>query len=197
MTVTLDRATAMRSADSAARLSLAPDGVRPGRLDGAWWPRSRDLLLEIPSLAAELDKRWSRLTRIIVNPAQWLAIPRQIPVVGHTVHVGWFDEEQNQDLVMVRSYDPLRLELLVVPPSTDAVEAARLMAQAADPTSTRTAHALIAAGSDGAAGTDGAAGRGARSGFLPSTANAAGGSDGATDRARVARARAAAWPEPV
>ncbi|GAB2719467.1 DUF5994 family protein [Kitasatospora kifunensis] len=145
MIVTLDRATAMPTMDSAVRLSLAPDGVRPGRLDGAWWPRSRDLLLEIPSLAAELGRRWGEVLRITVNPAQWPVIPRRIPVAGHAVHVGWFSGEQDQHTVVVCSDAPLRLELLVVPPSTDAVDAARLMSEAADPASTRTASALIAA----------------------------------------------------
>ncbi|MFI8454319.1 DUF5994 family protein [Kitasatospora sp. NPDC085464] len=53
MTTTLDRATTPAATDSTARLSLTPGGVRPGRLDGAWWPRSRDLLLELPALAAD------------------------------------------------------------------------------------------------------------------------------------------------
>ncbi|MEY9946425.1 DUF5994 family protein [Kitasatospora sp. GAS1066B] len=191
MTMTLDRAIAMRSIDSDVRLSLAPDGVRPGRLDGAWWPRSRDLLLEIPSLAAALEKRWGEVLRITVNPAQWPVIPRRIPVAGHLVHVGWFSEEQDQQEIVVCSYAPLRLELLVVPPSTDVVDAARLMSAAADPASTRTASALIAG--EGKGGVDGNAGRGVRSGFLPSAAEPAGGADEAAGRARVARTRAAAW----
>ncbi|MEW1914716.1 DUF5994 family protein, partial [Kitasatospora sp. NPDC085895] len=58
MTAILDPATAPTAPESPVRLSLAPQGVRAGRLDGAWWPRSRDLLLELPSLAAEIDERW-------------------------------------------------------------------------------------------------------------------------------------------
>lgn len=30
------------------RLSLAPTGPAPALLDGAWWPRSRDLESELP-----------------------------------------------------------------------------------------------------------------------------------------------------
>ncbi|WP_156178821.1 DUF5994 family protein [Saccharothrix sp. ST-888] len=191
MTVTLDRATTPRAPESAVRLSLAPGGIRAGRLDGAWWPRSRDLLLELPSLVAELDKRWGRVTRITVNPAQWPAIPRRVPVAGHTVHVGWFTTEQDQHVIMVFSYAPLQLELLVVPPSTDAVDGARLMSEAADPASTGTASALLAAGGDGnvVAGEF-------RSDFLPSAATPTSGPGEADRRANVARMRAAAWPEP-
>ncbi|WP_051970160.1 DUF5994 family protein [Kitasatospora azatica] len=153
MTVTFDHAMTPDAPKSTVRLSLAPEGVRAGRLDGAWWPRSRDLLLELPSLAAELDKRWGRVTRITVNPAQWPVIPRRIPVTGHTVHAGWFTSEQDEHMIMVCSFAPLRLNLLVVPPSTDAVLAARLMSEAADPANTRTASALLAEQTAG--GTDG------------------------------------------
>lgn len=133
MTVTFDRAINPRPSESPVRLSLAPDGVRPGRLDGAWWPRSRDLLIEIPSLVAELDQRWGRVTRITVNPAQWPEIPRRIPAAGHIIHVGWFTTEQDEHTIMVCSYAPPLLELLIVPPATDVVDAARLMSEAADP----------------------------------------------------------------
>ncbi|MFJ1795165.1 DUF5994 family protein [Kitasatospora griseola] len=189
MTATLDRAMTPAALDSTARLSLAPSGVRPGRLDGAWWPRSRDLLLELPVLAADIDERWGRITRITVNPARWPVIPRRIPVTGHTVHAGWFTTEQDEHTIAVFSYTPLRLNLLVVPPETDAVDAARLMSEAADPANTRTASDLLAA----------ERGRGAAepespSDFLPSAATPSGGAGEVDRRADVARSRAASWP---
>ncbi|MFJ1706685.1 DUF5994 family protein [Kitasatospora sp. NPDC088346] len=173
------------------RLSLTPDGVRPGRLDGAWWPRSRDLLSEIPSLVAELDQRWGRVTRITVNPAQWPEIPRRVPVEGHTVHVGWFTTEQDEHTIMVCSYAPPLLELLVVPPATDALDAARLMAEAADPAGSRTASALLGGGKDRASERE------VRADFLPSAAAPAAGPSAADRRAGVARTRAETWPAPV
>ncbi|MFI6849962.1 DUF5994 family protein [Kitasatospora sp. NBC_00085] len=192
MTATLDRATTPPTTAPATRLSLAPVGVRAGRLDGAWWPRSRDLLLELPALAAELDERWGRITRITVNPATWPVIPRRIPVAGHTVHAGWFTTEQDRHVIAVYSYAPLSLNLLVVPPSTDTVDAARLMAEAADPAGTRTASELLARSAGGAA-----AGQQPRSDFLPSAAAPADGPGAAGRRADVARIRAASWPAPV
>ncbi|WP_431679498.1 DUF5994 family protein [Kitasatospora sp. KL5] len=183
--------------ESAVRLALAPEGVRAGRLDGAWWPRSRDLLLEFPSLAAQLDERWGRVTRITVNPAQWPVVPRRIPVAGHTVHAGWFTTEQDEHMIMVCSYAPRRLNLLVVPPQADAAEAARLMSEAAAPTNTRTASALIATATGGGAAEAETAKQGPRSGFLPSATMPADGVGEADRRADVARSRAASWPEPA
>ncbi|RKT16960.1 hypothetical protein BX285_1320 [Streptomyces sp. 1114.5] len=132
------------------RLYLAPSGPRAGRLDGAWWPRSQDLPFELPALAAELHKRWGHVARITVNPAQWLPLPRRIPVAGrtvhvtHTVHANGSTAVQDQHTISVRSHLPRRLTLLVVPPRTGAVAAARLMAAAADPANTRTASELLA-----------------------------------------------------
>ncbi|MFJ5231155.1 DUF5994 family protein [Kitasatospora sp. NPDC088391] len=193
MTTTSDRApTAPAALESTPRLSLSPRGARPGRLDGAWWPRSRDLLLELPSLAAELDARWGRVTRITVNPAQWPVIPRRVPVTGHTVHVGWYTTEQDEHMIMVCSYTPRRLELLVVPPQTDSTGAARLMAEAADPANTRTASELFAADTLGG-GTRQEPGPG----FLPSSVAPPGGTGAADRRADTARSRAVSWPPPA
>ncbi|GAA1145901.1 hypothetical protein F4556_003714 [Kitasatospora gansuensis] len=189
MTVILDRATAPTAPESTVRLSMTPDGARAGRLDGAWWPRSRDLLLELPSLAAELDERWGRVTRITVNPAQWPVIPQRIPVAGHTVHAGWFTTEQDEHTIMVCSYAPHRLNLLVVPPQTDTADAARLMTEAADPANTRTASSLLAPETDG-----GAAQPQPGSDFLPSAVAPSDGVGDADGRADLARSRAAAWP---
>ncbi|WP_457032940.1 DUF5994 family protein [Kitasatospora sp. P5_F3] len=189
----LDRATMPTTPEPTLRLSLAPDGVRAGRLDGAWWPRSRDLLLELPSLAAELDRRWGRVTRITVNPAQWPVIPSRIPVAGHTVHAGWFTTEQDEHMIMVCSYAPHRLSLLVVPPQTDAVDAAGLMSAAADPANTRTASALLAAKAVGGAAEPECS----DSDFLPSAVLPSDSPGGAGRRADLARSRADSWPTPA
>ncbi|MER5637905.1 DUF5994 family protein [Kitasatospora sp. NPDC002227] len=151
MTAIPDRA-ATTASGPLLRLSLAPDYRRTGRLHGAWWPRSGDLLLEIPVLAAEIDDRWGRVTRVTVNPARWPVIPRRIPVAGRIVHAGWFTAEQDQHVIMLCSYAPRRLNLLVVPPQTDVDDATWLMTEAADPTNARTASELLAA----AAGSDAA-----------------------------------------
>ncbi|HSX96150.1 MAG TPA: DUF5994 family protein, partial [Streptomyces sp.] len=77
----------------AARLALRTDGANGasrGLLDGAWWPRSRDLLVELPALTHVLDPLWARITRIAVNPTHWPVVPRRVPVDGHVVKVGWF-----------------------------------------------------------------------------------------------------------
>ncbi|WP_319023135.1 DUF5994 family protein [Streptomyces phaeolivaceus] len=131
------------SSSSSLRLSLAPVGATPALLDGAWWPRSRDLGAELGSLTAVLDPLWGRITRVTVNPVHWPAVPRKVPVAGHVVKVGWFRSEQDPHELLLLSYHVGRWNLLVVPPQTPAASAAWLMAAASDPLGTSTASRLM------------------------------------------------------
>src|SRR5690349_17723175 len=51
-----------------ARLALKAVSPSPGHveLDGAWWPRSRDLTHELSALADVLDPLWGRITHVAV-----------------------------------------------------------------------------------------------------------------------------------
>ncbi|MFF7309789.1 DUF5994 family protein [Streptomyces sp. NPDC008137] len=131
-----------RFSPASPRLSLAPVGSAPALLDGAWWPRSRDLAAELPALAAVLDPLWGRITRVTVNPTRWPVVPRKVPVAGHVVNVGWFLAEQDPDELLLLSYHVGRWNLLVVPPQTTPDSAAWLMAAASDPHGTLTASRL-------------------------------------------------------
>ncbi|MDH6215208.1 DUF5994 family protein [Streptomyces pseudovenezuelae] len=131
-----------------ARLALKSESRSGGpvELDGAWWPRTRDLASELSVLAEVLDPLWGRITRIAVNPRNWPILPPRIFVNGHVVKVGWFASELlDPDQILLLSYTAGRWDLLVVPPETDAPVAARLMAAAsADTGPALTASALMA-----------------------------------------------------
>ncbi|WP_405544519.1 DUF5994 family protein [Streptomyces phaeochromogenes] len=140
-----------------ARLALKPANTPtglpgltglPDLLDGAWWPRSRDLAHELSALADVLDPLGGRITRIAVNSRYWPVVPRRIPVNGHAVKVGWFTTELDPHKILLLSHTTGRWNLLVIPPKADASTAARLMAAASDstgPSTTATATELIAA----------------------------------------------------
>ncbi|MFI6486902.1 DUF5994 family protein [Streptomyces sp. NPDC050564] len=125
------------------RLQLAPTGTAPALIDGAWWPRSRDLMAELPALIAVLDPHRGRITHVTVNPTFWPVIPCKVPVQGHVVKVGWFKAEQDPHKLLLFSYTADRWDLLVIPPETSAVTAARLMSTATDPSRSLTASSLI------------------------------------------------------
>ncbi|MFD3924739.1 DUF5994 family protein [Streptomyces sp. NPDC058614] len=129
-----------------ARLALKPVSTTRGLLDGAWWPRSRDLTHELPTLADMLDPLWGRITRIAVNPTYWPGLPDVVPVNGHAVKIGWFTRELDPHKILLLSYTAGCWDLLVIPPETSTPAAARLMAAASESTGTATtASALMAA----------------------------------------------------
>ena len=134
--------TATLASTLPARLSLTPKTTLAGLLDGAWWPRSRDLAAELPPLVDALDERFGRITRVTVNPTRWPVVPHKVPVTGHTVHVGWFTE-QDPDKMILLSYTVGRCDLLVIPPETEPAAAARLMTAAAVPGSALAAGVLM------------------------------------------------------
>ena len=60
------------------RVSLrdgAGDGSSP--FDGAWFPRSRDLAVELPELIAELDRRGVRVERFTYALDAWSPVAAQ------------------------------------------------------------------------------------------------------------------------
>ncbi|MFF3604431.1 DUF5994 family protein [Streptomyces sp. NPDC002463] len=124
------------------RLALTPKTSMAGLLDGAWWPYSRDLATELPPLVEALEGRWGRITRITVNPAPWPVTSHKVSAGGHTVHAGWFTE-QDRDKMILLSYSLGRCDLLVVPPETEPAAATRLMAAASTPGNLHTTETVM------------------------------------------------------
>jgi hypothetical protein len=112
------------------RLALTRGGTGADRLDGAWWPRSRDLGRELPALISALDMRFGRIDRVTVNRSQWPDLPRRITVAGHTIDLGWFSAGRTRCEVCVLSNTAGRWDLLVVPPECAFGESEMLMAAA-------------------------------------------------------------------
>ncbi|OLT51770.1 hypothetical protein BJF87_15160 [Gordonia sp. CNJ-863] len=125
------------------RLRLKPaDSVR-GSVDGAWWPRSRDLATELPDIAQALDTRLPRLERVGYRIADWDAAPdRKIAVDGRSVHLEGFTTWPPG---VVRFSCPSgTLTLAVLGPDTDSDAAHETMMRAAERTNTQSAETLIA-----------------------------------------------------
>lgn len=145
MNATIDHTTRRERASSpSARLSLTSALTVPGRLSGAWWPRSRNLFRELPALVEALIGPRGHATRVTVNPVRWPVIPRRVPVSGHMVHVCWFTDEQHPHTLVLLAHTVGRWELLVVPPETGGAAAERLMSAAATAGDLRTAGRLVA-----------------------------------------------------
>lgn len=99
---------------AALRLRLKPKGSLAGYVDGGWWPRSRDLAVELPALARVLAVRLGAVSRVAFAMAAWNPAPRQITVDGRTVRMEGF-RTQDDDIVHVSGPDRQRITLLVIP----------------------------------------------------------------------------------
>lgn len=110
------------------RVSLRDDaGGGRSPFDGGWFPRSRDLSVEVPELVAELDRRGLRVERFTYALEAWQPVDRKL-VVGHRiVRTGGF-RSMDPHVVSV-SWDggTRRADLLVVPPETDVLTGARAL----------------------------------------------------------------------
>lgn len=98
----------------ALRLRMA-DQPGSNRLDGGWWPRSRDLPVEMADLVEHFPSEFGRIVRALVSPPDWEPAPRRIPVAGGYVKVGAFPRDDTH-LIHLRTSDRTVLHILVVPP---------------------------------------------------------------------------------
>ncbi|MFC7258770.1 MULTISPECIES: DUF5994 family protein [Streptomyces] len=114
-----------------ARLRLAPHSLVPRRIDGAWWPRTRDLLSEIPLLIGALPSGWGQITGVTVHTAMWSASPGRMLVANHVVRLRRESGSRDRHTICLLSPDHGRWDLLVVPPEVAAADAVPLMAAAA------------------------------------------------------------------
>ncbi|MEY9992937.1 hypothetical protein ABIE67_004969 [Streptomyces sp. V4I8] len=128
-----------------ARLALRPPTFPPGPVCGAWWPRSRDMMTELPILTDAFDAWRGKLPSFAVRRGTWPEAPCDLPAAGHTVKAAWFASGYDPYTIRLYSYGVGRWDLLVVPPGTEAASAARLMTAAADPALHLTASTLVAA----------------------------------------------------
>ncbi|MFE9472597.1 DUF5994 family protein [Streptomyces griseofuscus] len=115
-----------------ALLRLETTHAREGILDGAWWPRSRDIDAELPSLISALTEHLGPITRVGLDGSAWDGLPPRVMVDGRVVHIDSFPV--GDDTVLVTRGDRDHFSLMLVPPDTspDAARAAMARAVRAD-----------------------------------------------------------------
>jgi hypothetical protein len=96
------------------RLRLGANGSRD-RLDGAWWPYSRDLEAELSELVQQFPPTQPRISRAVFSRPDWDTAPRKVTAGPRVIKVGSFPSDDTHVLIVQLS-DGTRLTLLVVPP---------------------------------------------------------------------------------
>ncbi|CAM5573202.1 DUF5994 family protein [Streptomyces narbonensis] len=111
-----------------ALLRLRTTHSREGVLDGAWWPRSRDVATELPDLIRALTAHLGPVTRVGLDTDAWEEVPTRVVVNDRVVRLDSFPV--GDDTVLITRGDNDHFALLVVPPDTTPDAARDAMARA-------------------------------------------------------------------
>lgn len=117
---------AVRPGTAVVRLETTHD--RRGVLDGAWWPRSRDISAELPALVTALTEYLGPITRVGLDAGAWDALPTRLVVEGRIVRIDSFPVGDATVLVTRGEQD--HFSLLVIPPHATPEAARAAMAEA-------------------------------------------------------------------
>ncbi|MET7761954.1 DUF5994 family protein [Streptomyces sp. NPDC005355] len=111
-----------------ALLRLETTHAREGVLDGAWWPLSRDIGAELPSLVHALTQHLGPITCVGLDASAWEGLPTRLIIDNRVVHIDSFPV--GDDTVLITRGDQDYFSLLVVPPQATPEAARAAMAKA-------------------------------------------------------------------
>jgi hypothetical protein len=124
------------------RLRLKPKAPQSGYVDGAWWPHSDDLAVELPDLLAVLSVRLGRIDRVIYNVNEWAKASAKLSTGGRAVRLDGY-RRQPINTVEVLGVNRNKIVLLVVPFNTEPDDAHATLMAAAAPKNDSTVDSLL------------------------------------------------------
>ena len=142
LSITPPAVTANEQPRCPLRLRLRPKALTTGYVDGAWWPRSRNLAAELPALLAVLAVRLGEIPRVSYNLVEWDTAPRQIAADGLRVRLSGFWSRPAHTVDVVAG-NRRRLTLLLVRPDTEPSAAHHVMMCAAERENIDTVEVLL------------------------------------------------------
>jgi Family of unknown function (DUF5994) len=123
-------------------LRMRMAGGRPSALDGAWWPQTRNLQVELADLVDHFPPDIGRIDRAVFSPPDWLPAARRIKVARGFIKVGSFPRDDTH-VVLLRMATGEVLTVLVVPPTTSASQADQIMRAAISAGNPLAGHPII------------------------------------------------------
>jgi hypothetical protein len=118
------------------RLRLDPNSPIEPYLDGAWWPRSHELPVELSALLATLSADLGPIALVGYHRDAWEPAPDRMDLAGQPIHLVAFGSPNPPTLIVIADTGR-RVTLRVVAPETDGASAAEVMAAAAHHTVTQ------------------------------------------------------------
>ncbi|MBS2965875.1 hypothetical protein KGA66_22695 [Actinocrinis puniceicyclus] len=125
-----DRAAPAPRASAGLRLRRREPSVADGFVDGAWWPRSLDLSVELPPLLAELSRAGHDVARVSYDPAAWNPAPGVLAGPGRPVTLDGSARQAPASVSLADISGARHTELVVIAPHTDPHVAQRVLALA-------------------------------------------------------------------
>ncbi|MGW1376074.1 DUF5994 family protein [Streptomyces sp. NPDC002446] len=124
-----------------ALLRLVTTQTREQVLDGAWWPRSRDIGAELPGLIAALTEHLGPVLRVGLDADAWEELPTRLVIGDRVVHIDSFPV--GDDTVLITRGDQDYFSLLVVPPHATPEAARAAMTRAVEASNVTQAEQIL------------------------------------------------------
>jgi len=124
---------------------LKPADRSGGLVHGAWWPRSDQLLIELPPLLAALESRVSSIDRVIYDGDRWAPQALSMQFRGRSIILEDSRTTSTNTLAVIGSGFG-KLVLLVVPPYTNPTRAYTAVMTASRPDDVSTPDELLGVG---------------------------------------------------
>jgi hypothetical protein len=124
-----------------SRSTLKPDAPLTGRVDGGWWPRSRDLAAELPALQAVVAGRLGAVESVSYHLGDWDHTARRTVVDGRSVRLAGYHAQHPATVDVIGARH--RLTLLVVSPEAAPATARAALAAAGSAGNTDEIEALL------------------------------------------------------
>lgn len=103
-----------------------------GFIDAAWWPRTRDLTVEVPPLMDVLWTAGREINRVTYHLGTWDPAPRRMQIDGRTVRLGGFTVGDPRTITLSDPWGHERVDILLIAPDTDPAHAQRIFDLASD-----------------------------------------------------------------
>jgi hypothetical protein len=126
-----------------ARIRLKPVGCQQA-VSGGWWPRSEDLLEELPALLAGLWDRLGNVHRVDYNMLTWPVAAGRQQLGGQWIQLDGCLTQHPQSISLGSAARGETMTLLVVPVDTDPAAADAALTVSATPGSGSSISAMLA-----------------------------------------------------
>lgn len=114
------------------RLQLKPYRSVSEHIDGAWWPRTTNLVGELPELLTSVSERLGPVVLVGYRRNGWDATPTSTELGGRTIELLGFTSDEPASVILIGA-DGNHLTLHVIRPDTAEQAARQALEQARTP----------------------------------------------------------------